>query len=80
MFKVKELERAPKWDGHTPQDAIERLSRLSADAVEVVRCKDCKYYKSVAVTCGNCYQTTHPVHPEDYCSRGIRKGKYNAIT
>ena len=41
MFKVKELEKAPKWDGHTPQVAIDRLSKLSADVVEVVRCKDC---------------------------------------
>jgi hypothetical protein len=35
MFKVKELERAPKWDGHTPQDAIDRISKLCADMVEV---------------------------------------------
>lgn len=28
MFKVKELERAPKWDGHTPSEAIERISKL----------------------------------------------------
>lgn len=35
MFKVKELEKAPKWDGHTPQVAIERISKLSADVVEV---------------------------------------------
>ena len=42
MFRVKELERAPKWDGHTPSDAIERISTLSVtDLVEVVRCKDC---------------------------------------
>jgi hypothetical protein len=31
MFKVKELEKAPKWDGHTPQMAIDRISRLSAN-------------------------------------------------
>ena len=31
MFKVKELEKAPKWDGHTPQIAIDRISKLSAD-------------------------------------------------
>ena len=30
MFHVKELERAPKWDGHTPQDAIERIRRIKA--------------------------------------------------
>lgn len=29
MFHVKELERAPKWDGHTPTQAIERISKLS---------------------------------------------------
>lgn len=36
IFKVKELEKAPKWDGHTPQDAIDRISKISADVVEVV--------------------------------------------
>ena len=39
MFKVKELEKAPKWDGHTPEQAIERIKKLEVD--EVVRCKDC---------------------------------------
>ena len=29
MFKVKELEKAPKWDGHTPSDAIERIGNIS---------------------------------------------------
>ena len=28
MFKCQELERAPKWDGHTPAQAIERIGRL----------------------------------------------------
>lgn len=28
MFKVKELERAPKWDGHTPEEAIRRISTI----------------------------------------------------
>lgn len=28
MFDVKELERAPKFDGHTPNDVIERISSL----------------------------------------------------
>ena len=35
LVKVKELEKAPKWDGHTPQVAIDRISKLSADVVEV---------------------------------------------
>ena len=27
-FQVKELERAPKYDGHTPDDAIKRIMSL----------------------------------------------------
>lgn len=29
LFHVKELDKAPKWDGHTANDAIERLLSLS---------------------------------------------------
>lgn len=31
MFKVKELPKAPKWDGHSPDEAIRRLSLLSEE-------------------------------------------------
>lgn len=31
MFNVKELERAPTWDGHTPWDAVDRLERFSQE-------------------------------------------------
>ncbi len=31
IFKVKELEKAPKWDGHTPSDAIERIGNIDCD-------------------------------------------------
>lgn len=27
-FNVPELEHAPKWDGHTPADVLERLAKL----------------------------------------------------
>jgi len=29
LFNVKELEIAPVWDGHTPDEAIERINSLS---------------------------------------------------
>lgn len=29
MFDVKELDNAPEWDGHTPDDAINRIAGLS---------------------------------------------------
>ena len=28
MFGVKELDKAPEWDGHTPEDAINRIAKL----------------------------------------------------
>lgn len=28
LFKCRELERAPEWDGHTSNDAIERIKSL----------------------------------------------------
>ena len=31
MFKVKELEKAPKWDGHTSTDVINRIAKLGKD-------------------------------------------------
>ena len=34
MFKVEELERAPKWDGHTSTDAINRIATLFGDFVD----------------------------------------------
>ena len=29
MFNVKELDKAPKWDGHTPEDAINRIQTIN---------------------------------------------------
>ena len=29
MFDVKELDKAPEWDGHTPSEAIKRISKLT---------------------------------------------------
>lgn len=29
MFDVKKLDKAPEWDGHTPSEAIERISKLA---------------------------------------------------
>ena len=31
IFKVTELERAPKFDGHTPDEAIERIYKTAVD-------------------------------------------------
>lgn len=31
MFRIKEFDRAPIWDGHTPEEAINRISKLVAN-------------------------------------------------
>lgn len=43
MFACRELERAPEWDGHTPEEAIDRIGQLIP--LRVTRCKDCAYYE-----------------------------------
>ena len=54
------------------------LSLPSADAVEVVRCKDCKYWKE-----GKCWnlkglnKTDGIVNADDFCSYGERSEKPN---
>lgn len=57
----------------------------TVDAVPVVRCRDCEYYKNHPN--GLCYLHTEPkanrqgysgeavcVEPDDFCSYGLRKG------
>lgn len=41
MFECKELEFAPEWDGHTPDQAIDRIGKLMRHEPETER--TCKY-------------------------------------
>lgn len=38
MFRCKEIEFAPEWDGHTPAQAIERIGKL-ADLIDRPTCR-----------------------------------------
>ena len=79
MFKVKELERAPKWDGHTPTDAIQRMSMLDTGSVEVKHgewivtkieyCWNNAEYP-VEFTCSECGRTVEQQEP--YCHCGAK--------
>ena len=42
----------------------------SSDAVEVVRCKDCRWWRDIDHTCK--YSFTSPMCANDYCSYGER--------
>ena len=59
-----------------PQMVDMAIEALSADAVQVVRCKDCKHYliDGLTATTGWCYENKNSVHEADYCSYGERKG------
>jgi len=59
--------------GATFEDASERVKTWldevpSIDAVQVVRCKDCKYYKENTMVCSR-----YGLEDDDYCSWAERK-------
>jgi hypothetical protein len=39
LFHVKELERAPEWDGHTPEIAIERIKNFTLQEANRIAAK-----------------------------------------
>ena len=51
-------------------DAKQITDAPTVDAVEVVRCRDCKHYNE-----GFCvgYHAHHDIMPDDFCSYGERK-------
>ncbi len=63
----------PRWN-----DAVEIVENLpSADVVEVVRCKDCKWWRDTDHTCKE-HSLVSPMGAEEFCSRGERKdGRQN---
>lgn len=84
MFKVKELDKAPKWDGHTSEEAIARIAALAEiDVAEVMRCRKCNHNVAnwnhdenditdyTDIVCD--YFMTDGMAPNDYCSYGERK-------
>lgn len=40
MFDCRELEYAPEWDGHTPDDAIARIAKLEHDKCSILYGED----------------------------------------
>ena len=56
-------------------DVIKRIEDFhTEDVVEVVRCKDCKFYGN-----GDCsVQSVRSMWPNDYCSYGERRSDSNA--
>ena len=69
----KDINKCFRYSNTTLINNYEVLHRLNnaptIDAVEVVRCKDCRYYEGKNTYCANDILAT----PYDYCSRGERR-------
>lgn len=61
----------------TPRIIVAIKNAPKADVVEVVRCKECKYYEvhkpSVTLNCERSDGRLIPMLPDDFCSYGERK-------
>ena len=50
------------------------LRNLPSAQPEIIRCKDCKFYRQEIDMCGEPYSTAHNVvHEDDFCSKAERK-------
>ncbi len=67
VFDCKELDRAPKWDGHTPDDAIWRIATLGRGT-----CHDSAGEQMAFFSCSACGATIERKHPR-FCFACGRK-------
>ena len=72
-MKLIDADVADKWmrQNNAFIDAAILKAIPTIDAVPVVRCKNCFYYKPF----GECNNTGLTVKPDDYCSYGARMEK-----
>ena len=55
-------------------DAMEKVIKLPSAQPEIIRCKDCVYYRWEIDMCDYPYSTAHNVvHEYDYCSKAKRR-------
>lgn len=55
LFRCKEVDRAPEWDGHTPDQAIERIGKLVDCKTDRPTCKNvADPYDGTYFECSRC--------------------------
>ena len=64
MFEVNELDFAPKWDGHTPEEAIKRISTLHMTGSKPAGAW--LYYSTTMMECSVCGRHTAR-HRFEFC-------------
>lgn len=89
LIDADKLERQEYWGNERCFDYVDAEDIDNAptvDAVPVVRCKDCKYYKESRVLAPNkfCFRLNHPTElgkigynfaGNDFCSCGVRRNE-----
>lgn len=89
LIDADKLERQEYWGNERCFDYVDAEDIDNAptvDAVPVVRCKDCKYYRESRVLAPNkfCFRLNHPTEPgkigynfadDDFCSHGVRRNE-----
>lgn len=66
LFRCKEVDRAPEWDGHTPDQAIERIGKLVDCKTDRPTCRNI-YDEDEDGACANGFQCSACGHVvEDY--------------
>ena len=64
----------PTLEFESGKKVIEHLEQMPAAEPEIIRCKDCKYYRWEIDMCDEPYSTAHNVvHEYDYCSKAERE-------
>ena len=58
LFRVKELELAPEWDGHTPGEAIRRIATLTQPN-EPLTCEGCIHEHNEHENCNYCKRASY---------------------
>ena len=74
MFRCREVDRAPEWDGHTPDQAIERIGKLIDYKIDRPTCKTIEHGRPdechVCKSCSRCsYGWFEDIYdkPYSYC-------------
>ena len=74
LFQCKEVDRAPEWDGHTPDQAIERIGKLIDYKIDRPTCETIEHGRPdeyhVCKSCSRCsYGWCEDIYdkPYTYC-------------
>lgn len=54
LFRCKEVDRAPEWDGHTPDQAIERIGKLVDCKTDRPTCRNLATKPADELLCSEC--------------------------